>query len=120
MHPMHEDLKQSAPVWKPAWFPKGSRHKSVTFVPRGEPSVFQPDYTWTIKDKPVLEKIRAGGCGVANDERCSLPVKGRDVIVQSQSGTGKTCVFALGALSAVSTRDRDPQVLTTPRTPNLS
>ena len=29
--------------------------------------------------------------------------------MQSQSGTGKTCVFSLGALSAVSVRDRDPQ-----------
>ena len=48
----------------------------------------------------------------AVQQRAVLPIlKGRDVIVQSQSGTGKTCVFSLGALSAVSTRDRDPQVL---------
>jgi hypothetical protein len=37
-------------------------------------------------------------------------LKGRDVIVQSQSGTGKTCVFCLGALQAISTNERDPQV----------
>jgi len=48
----------------------------------------------------------------AVQQRAVLPIlKGRDVIVQSQSGTGKTCVFSLGALSAVSVRDRDPQVL---------
>jgi len=35
----------------------------------------------------------------AVQQRAILPItKGRDVIVQSQSGTGKTCVFTLGAL----------------------
>jgi len=38
-------------------------------------------------------------------------MKGRDVIVQSQSGTGKTCVFCLGALHTINTAERDPQVL---------
>ncbi|CAE8678948.1 unnamed protein product [Polarella glacialis] len=41
-----------------------------------------------------------------------LPIlKGRDVIVQSQSGTGKTCVFCLGALQSVDTSSREPQAL---------
>ena len=35
----------------------------------------------------------------AVQQRAILPImKGRDVIVQSQSGTGKTCVFLTGAL----------------------
>ena len=35
----------------------------------------------------------------AVQQRAILPImKGRDVIVQSQSGTGKTCVFTSGAL----------------------
>merc|ERR1711959_716045 len=38
----------------------------------------------------------------AVQQRAVLPIlKGRDVIVQSQSGTGKTSVFCLGALQAV-------------------
>ena len=38
----------------------------------------------------------------AVQQRAILPIlKGRDVIVQSQSGTGKTCVFSLGALQTV-------------------
>ena len=37
--------------------------------------------------------------------------KGRDVIVQSQSGTGKTAVFCLGALQRIEIGMRAPQVL---------
>merc|ERR1711976_805543 len=48
----------------------------------------------------------------AVQQRAILPIlKGRDVIVQSQSGTGKTCVFCLGALQTVDSREREPQVL---------
>ena len=48
----------------------------------------------------------------AVQQRAILPIlKGRDVIVQSQSGTGKTCVFALGALQTVDPTEREPQVL---------
>lgn len=38
-------------------------------------------------------------------------VKGRDVIVQSQNGTGKTAVFCLGALQTLDLGLRQPQVL---------
>eukprot|EP00928_Gymnodinium_smaydae_P008298 TRINITY_DN13025_c0_g1_i2.p1 TRINITY_DN13025_c0_g1~~TRINITY_DN13025_c0_g1_i2.p1 ORF type:complete len:340 (-),score=61.65 TRINITY_DN13025_c0_g1_i2:62-1081(-) len=38
-------------------------------------------------------------------------MKGRDVIVQSQSGTGKTSVFCLGALQRVDFSAAEPQVL---------
>jgi len=48
----------------------------------------------------------------AVQQRAILPItRGRDVIVQSQSGTGKTCVFTLGALQAVDLALREPQVL---------
>jgi len=48
----------------------------------------------------------------AVQQRAIQPIlKGRDVIVQSQSGTGKTCVFCLGALQTISPKTREPQVL---------
>jgi len=48
----------------------------------------------------------------AVQQRAIIPiVKGRDVIVQSQSGTGKTAVFSLGALEAIDLSVREPQVL---------
>ena len=48
----------------------------------------------------------------AVQKRAILPImKGRDVIVQSQSGTGKTCVFSLGALQCLDLGLREPQVL---------
>ena len=48
----------------------------------------------------------------AVQKRAILPIiKRRDVIVQSQSGTGKTCVFTLGALQNTDLAVREPQVL---------
>eukprot|EP00347_Sterkiella_histriomuscorum_P014238 403361644 len=48
----------------------------------------------------------------AVQQRAILPImKGRDVIVQSQSGTGKTCVFTSGALQSIDLQLREPQVL---------
>ena len=48
----------------------------------------------------------------AVQKRAILPIlKNRDVIVQSQSGTGKTCVFSLGALQTLDIAVREPQVL---------
>ena len=48
----------------------------------------------------------------AVQQKAILPIiKGRDVIVQSQSGTGKTCVFGLGSLQVTSLKLREPQVL---------
>merc|ERR1719284_825349 len=45
-------------------------------------------------------------------QRAIRPIlKGRDVIVQSQSGTGKTSVFCLGALQAVDFNISEPQAL---------
>lgn len=48
----------------------------------------------------------------AVQQRAIVPIlKGRDVIVQSQSGTGKTCVFCLGALQLIKVSEREPQAL---------
>ena len=48
----------------------------------------------------------------AVQQRAIVPIiKGRDVIVQSQSGTGKTCVFSVGALQVIDLGLREPQVL---------
>jgi ATP-dependent RNA helicase len=48
----------------------------------------------------------------AVQQRAILPIlKGRDVIVQSQSGTGKTAVFCLGALQSVNVPERETQVI---------
>jgi len=46
----------------------------------------------------------------AVQQRAIMPIlKGRDTIVQSQSGTGKTCVFCLGALQLISKTQRNEQ-----------
>ncbi len=48
----------------------------------------------------------------AVQQRAIRPIiKGRDVIVQSQNGTGKTAVFCLGALQTLDLGLRQPQVL---------
>jgi len=45
----------------------------------------------------------------AVQQRAIIPIiKGRDVIVQSQSGTGKTCVFSVGALQILDLNTREP------------
>ena len=48
----------------------------------------------------------------AVQQRAIIPVvKGRDVIIQSQSGTGKTAVFCLGSLQILDMSLREPQIL---------
>lgn len=48
----------------------------------------------------------------AVQQRAILPIiEGRDVIVQSQSGTGKTCVFCVSALQNLDLLVREPQCL---------
>ncbi|CDR94576.1 eukaryotic initiation factor 4A-3 (eIF4A-3), putative [Babesia bigemina] len=48
----------------------------------------------------------------AVQQRAIKPIlNGRDVIIQSQSGTGKTCVFCLGALQTVNAASKQTQVL---------
>ncbi|CAD8096592.1 unnamed protein product [Paramecium sonneborni] len=57
----------------------------------------------------------------AVQQRAIVPIiQGRDVIVQSQSGTGKTAVFSLSALSAVDLSIREPQVLILSNTRELA
>jgi len=48
----------------------------------------------------------------AIQQRAIIPIlKGRDVIAQSQSGTGKTTIFSIGVLQSINTRSRDTQAL---------
>ena len=48
----------------------------------------------------------------AVQQRAILPIcQGRDVIVQSQSGTGKTGVFCVGSLQTIDLSVREPQAL---------
>jgi ATP-dependent RNA helicase len=48
----------------------------------------------------------------AIQQRALVPIiQGRDVIAQSQSGTGKTTIFCISALQAVDTKNKDTQVL---------
>lgn len=48
----------------------------------------------------------------AVQQRAIVPItSGRDVIVQSQSGTGKTCVFSVGCLQSIDLALREPQCL---------
>lgn len=45
----------------------------------------------------------------AVQKRAIVPIKsGRDVIVQSQSGTGKTAVFCLGTLDRIDQQLKEP------------
>jgi ATP-dependent RNA helicase len=48
----------------------------------------------------------------AVQQRAIVPIiSGRDVICQSQAGTGKTCVFTVGALQIIDLALKEPQVL---------
>ena len=48
----------------------------------------------------------------AVQQRAILPIlEGRDIVIQSQSGTGKTCVFCVGALQCIDLALREPQIL---------
>eukprot|EP01027_Heterolobosea_sp_BB2_P021083 GEZU01030174.1.p1 GENE.GEZU01030174.1~~GEZU01030174.1.p1 ORF type:complete len:402 (+),score=127.39 GEZU01030174.1:53-1258(+) len=48
----------------------------------------------------------------AIQQRAIIPImKGRDVIAQSQSGTGKTATFSMGVLQNIDTTTREPQAL---------
>ena len=45
-------------------------------------------------------------------QRAIMPVKeGKEIIVQSQAGTGKTCAFSVGALQRIETKIKDNQIL---------
>lgn len=57
----------------------------------------------------------------AIQQRAIVPIiQGRDVIAQSQSGTGKTAVFSIGALQSLDTTSNETQVLTISPTRELA
>ena len=48
----------------------------------------------------------------AIQRRAIIPIlQGRDVIAQSQSGTGKTTIFCIGTLQSINARIKDLQAL---------
>jgi len=48
----------------------------------------------------------------AIQQRAITPIlKGRDVIAQSQSGTGKTTIFCVGVLQTINTKSKESQAL---------
>jgi ATP-dependent RNA helicase len=72
----------------------------------------------TFEDMNLEEKVLRGVHNYgfekpsAVQQRAIVPIThGRDVIVQSQSGTGKTAVFCLGAIQVIDFSKREPQVL---------
>jgi ATP-dependent RNA helicase len=57
----------------------------------------------------------------AIQQRAIVPIiQGRDVIAQSQSGTGKTAVFSIGALQCIDSSSNETQVLTLSPTRELA
>lgn len=53
--------------------------------------------------------------------RCITPIlEGRDVIVQSQSGTGKTTIYCVSALQRINSKSRETQVLCLSQTRELA
>lgn len=57
----------------------------------------------------------------AIQQRAIKPIiQGRDVIAQSQSGTGKTAVFSIGILQALDTTSNETQALTLSPTRELA
>ena len=57
----------------------------------------------------------------AIQQRAIEPIlKGRDVIAQSQSGTGKTTIFCVGVLQMINTKSRETQALTLSPTRELA
>ena len=65
-------------------------------------------------DEDLLRGIYAYGFEKpsAIQQRAILPImRGRDVIAQSQSGTGKTAVFSIGILQTIDTSTRELQAL---------
>jgi len=57
----------------------------------------------------------------AIQQRAIVPIiKGRDVIAQSQSGTGKTTIFCVGVLQAINSKSKETQALTLSPTRELA
>jgi len=87
--------------------------KDVAFETSEEVDIYTGWETMSLKEE-LLRGIFCYGFDKpsAVQQRAIVPIiKGRDVIVQSQSGTGKTAVFCLGALQVIDLGVREPQVL---------
>lgn len=82
-----------------------------------------PSFTDMNLKEPILRGLHSYGLDKpsAVQQRAIVPIiQGRDVIVQSQAGTGKTAVFLISALSIVDVGLREPQVLILSNTRELA
>lgn len=74
----------------------------------GSRRIFCEEYTRTVNPKADADFEKPS----AIQQRAIAPiVKGRDVIAQAQSGTGKTATFSISALQTIDTAMRETQIL---------
>ena len=91
-----------------AWTQRGSptRHLRVQCVPS------QPWPAHLDEGTPADELLADFEKPSAIQQRAILPItKGRDVIAQAQSGTGKTATFSISILQSIDTSLRETQAL---------
>lgn len=90
-----------------------SKDNELVFESSENVEVFPTFESMGLKDE-IIKGIFTYGFSKPSpvQQRAVVPIiKGRDIIIQSQSGTGKTCVFSLGALQSVDLSIREPQIL---------
>jgi translation initiation factor 4A len=101
-----------------------------TYKPREPPDSHEQQQSYEIKtwdnldiDTDLLRGIYAYGFENPSPIQCKaiLPImKGRDVIAQSQSGTGKTAAFTIGLLSKIKLNEKTIQSIVLSPTRELS
>ena len=82
-------------------------------------NTFDPSYEFKIWDDldidpNILRGVYSHGFEKPSpiQQKAILPIiKGRDIIAQAQSGTGKTATFTIGALSLIDLKDNSTQAL---------
>jgi len=115
-----EDKKEESPERKPA--KEETKQEKKTNLIDDKQLIFETsegiDVFTSFDAMKIREELLRGVFAFGFDkpsavqQRAIVPiVKGRDVIVQSQAGTGKTAVFCLGALQILDLGLREPQVL---------
>jgi len=92
---------------------KEDKKESETFETSANVEPIQTFDSMGLKD-PLLRGIYAYGFEKpsAIQQRAIKPIlEGRDVIAQSQSGTGKTTIFCVGVLQTINTKSKESQAL---------
>ncbi len=83
-------------------------------APVAEAEATGPLFSQLPLSEDVQKAVRASGYLTPTDIQLEIiphVLEGRDVLAQSQTGTGKTAAFALPILSKIDTQRRSPQVL---------